>query len=232
MPGTAELDFSTTDGSVSAVIRPQHWEGAGWQLDAEPGSYAADNDFGGSNISNDPATPNQLTGTLDPTVLCDCSYLTWGSWNASIDANGTTYGPDSGYWIAGKLSDVADLPVSGVATYGGTAVGTVNDAGTITTGVTGQFLAVVDFGSGMGSVQISNFAGRSFGDSNLDINNSSMLGWGFAGQLSDGAELNGQYHAGFASDGSDPAAALIGTFSAEDFGSDWSASGIIGGVKE
>lgn len=231
MPGTAQLAFDPAAGTVSAQLSPLQWEGASWELDAADGGYVADNDFAGSNISNDPDNPNRLQGATDPGLLCDCNYLTWGSWNASIDANGTTYGPDRGYWIAGRLSEAAELPVSGVASYAGSALGMVNDAGVITEGVSGQFTATVDFGTGLGSLQVSNFAGRSFGDSNLDINSGGMLAWGFGGQLSDGADLGGQYQAGFASDGSDPAAAMIGTFSAEDINADWSASGIIGGTR-
>ncbi len=229
VPGTAELVFDAAAGTVSARISPMQWEGASWELAAADSYYLADDDLGGSNISNDPANPNRLQGAADPSVLCDCDYLSWGSWNASIDANGTTYGPDAGYWVVGQLSTSADLPLSGLATYSGQAIGTVNDGGAVLTGVTGSFTASVDFGTGLGSLQIDGFAGRSFGDSNLDINSGSMLAWGFSGQLSDTAGLSGQYNAAFATDGVDPAAAMIGTFSAEDGA--WSASGVFGGTR-
>ena len=232
MPGTAELTFSTANSTVSARISPMQWEGLSWELDASEGRYAADNDFDGSNITLDPNAPNTLQSATDPTLLCDCNYLTWGRWNAGIEGNGTSYGPFDGYWVAGQLSEVTELPLSGQATYNGHAVGMVSDGVDITHGVQGDFQAVVDFGTGQGSLQISNFDGRSFGSSNLDINNSGMLAWGFQGELSDGADINGQYQAGFASDGSDPAAAMIGTFSADDANAGWSASGVFGGTRD
>lgn len=232
MPGTAELTFSTANSTVSARISPMQWEGLSWELDASEGRYAADNDFDGSNITLDPNAPNTLQSATDPTLLCDCNYLTWGRWNAGIEGNGTSYGPFDGYWVAGQLSEMAELPQSGQATYNGHAVGMVSDGVDITHGVQGDFQAVVDFGSGQGSLQISNFDGRSFGTNNLDINNSGMLAWGFQGELSDGADINGRYQAGFASDGSDPAAAMIGTFAADDANADWSASGVFGGTRD
>ena len=229
MSGTAELDFDAQGGTVAARISPMQWEGESWELAAADSYYNDGQDFGGSNITNDPGTPNSLQGAVDPGLLCDCDYLSWGRWNASIDANGTTYGPDSGYWVVGQFSDQADLPVAGTAIYNGNALGMVGDGVSITEGVSGQFTATVDFGSGLGSLQISNFDGRSFGDQNLDINNAGMFAWGFSGQLDDGVGLSGSYDAGFVTDGTDPAAAMIGSFNVED--GSWSASGIFGGVK-
>lgn len=227
MPTEVALDFDPDADTVAARFTPRQWEGRSWEA---AGTYIADDDFAGSNITNDPASPNQFQVAEDPALLCDCSYLSWGTWNASIDANGTTYSADAGYWVVGQMTAQADLPLSGEATYNGTVIGTVSDDQGITPDIRGDFTATIDFADGLGTVQISGFAGRSFGDDNLDINN--MSEWAFAGALGDGADLTGEYQAGFASDGIDPAAAMIGTFSVEDPNAGWSASGVFGGTRD
>ncbi len=108
-------------------------------------------------------------------------------------------------------------------TYVGTAIGSVSNDGIITTGLTGNFSATVDFGSGTGSLQIERFAGRTFGDTQLDINRmmSGMPDGSFSGSL----EMNG--NTGFY--GEYPAAAMLGGFKGDD--GTWSASGVFAAGK-
>ena len=232
MAGTIELGIDQSAGSVAARVAPMQWEGASWELTAADGQYSNDHDFGGSNITNDPGYTNALSADATAGSLCDCDYLSWGRWNAGIDANGTRYGPVSGYWVVGQLTDSAALPSTGVYQYTGAAHGEVSVAGATPYAASGTFSALVDFAAGSGNLQISDFDGRSFGNDVVDITGSGQLAWGFADSLSSVANpnLGGEFTAGFASDGSDPAAGMIGTFSASD--GDWAASGIFGGAGQ
>ncbi|WP_313253288.1 hypothetical protein [Stenotrophomonas sp.] len=223
-PGSAEFQFDPDGGTVTARIAPRTWEGAAF---TGSGDYLHDLSYGVTTGEGDA----QVVG--DSNALCDCDYLSWGQWSADVAANGTTYSAQDGYWIIGQLTPLAELPTDVIASYAGTAIGSVSDNGVVTTGVTGDFTATVDFGSGTGSLQIANFDGRSFGDNalNLDQLMSGMPDGAFSGSL--GMDANsgfyGEYSAGFASDGTDPAAAMLGTF----WGSDgsWSASGVFAGDK-
>ncbi|WP_206742676.1 hypothetical protein, partial [Stenotrophomonas pictorum] len=225
--GSAQLVFDVTAGTFSARIAPMQWEGAAYEV--VDGQYVSNTEYGASN------SYGTLQVAVEPALLCDCDYLSWGHWEAFVPANGTEYSAEHGYWIVGNVTPAAQLPTDIVASYSGHALGAVSDGVSDTRTVRGDFSATVDFATGTGSLQISNFDGRTFGDSNLDINNMALPGTpdgAFAGSLMDdqNSSLSGGYSAGFASDGEDKAAAMFGTFQVEE--GEWSASGIFGGNRD
>ena len=60
-------------------------------------------------------------------LLCDgCSFIRWGKWQSHLvfgDAEaGNANVFSSGWWVAGDIIDVSDLPFDGTATYEGTAI--------------------------------------------------------------------------------------------------------------
>ena len=62
-------------------------------------------------------------------TVCQCNFLTWGFWSAEIGRSG---GIDEqvhlAHWVAGELPDASSLPVSGIASFAGHAIGTKIDA--------------------------------------------------------------------------------------------------------
>ncbi|MGE0660659.1 MAG: hypothetical protein AB7O63_14255 [Reyranellaceae bacterium] len=64
--------------------------------------------------------------------FCTCQYLSWGYWQGDLryDAGPRTGERDRvhlGTWVAGELPDVADLPLTGTATYSGHMIGNVEN---------------------------------------------------------------------------------------------------------
>ena len=64
--------------------------------------------------------------------FCTCQYLSWGYWQGDIryDVGPRTGERDRvhlGTWVAGELPDVADLPLTGTATYSGHMIGNVEN---------------------------------------------------------------------------------------------------------
>lgn len=62
--------------------------------------------------------------------FCTCQYLSWGYWQGDLryDAGpraGERERVHLGTWVAGELPDVADLPLTGTATYSGHMIGNV-----------------------------------------------------------------------------------------------------------
>jgi hypothetical protein len=119
------------------------------------------------------------------TTLCKCDYLQWGWWGGEID---TYAGVDTATgevlrrrdrfhlntWVAGVPTELADLPLTGTASFTGHAIGTVvrrdgdffSPTGTpFNSG--GMYLAAgtaslnYNFGSGSGTFAVSNFDGMS-----------------------------------------------------------------------
>ena len=61
-------------------------------------------------------------------TYADCSYCTWGLIAGELETNSgvNTFERMMGFWTAGAVQDLVDLPLSGTATYGGHMVAFVN----------------------------------------------------------------------------------------------------------
>jgi hypothetical protein len=99
---------------------------------------------------------------------CVCKFLEWGYWGGKrqyFDADAGVTREEFyhlGTWVAGDISNEADLPSDGSATYSGHAVGDVTRT---INGVDNQYVAgggfdmTWDFGTRMGTATISDFDG-------------------------------------------------------------------------
>ncbi|MGE8225475.1 MAG: hypothetical protein ACN6RK_06790 [Stenotrophomonas sp.] len=231
----ATFQFDAAAGTFTATIAPESWEGAAL---TGGGDYLHDRSYEFEN------SQGNLRVDGSPDLLCNCDYLSWGHWEATnvpgipSGVPGEDVPPhvaQNGYWIIGNLTPLADLPSNIVATYSGMAIGAAYSAGEVIQGLTGDFTATVDFGTGTGSLAIANFGGHSFGSTfDLGSASSSMPDNAISGSFEStmAAPYFGSYTAGFASDGSDGTAAMLGTFNVrEESSSNWSATGIFAGKK-
>lgn len=166
-----------------------------------------------------------------------CSFMDWGWWGQRLDFEGE--GAEfsgtrndfvhMGTWVAGDITNPADLPTNISVSYSGTALGTV-------TRQTGESVAKYvargdmnmsfDFGSRSGNMNISNFDGMSV--SGLISENSSVHEALFRGNLS-GSGVNGAVQGAFVNNGPNVAAGVIGNFGLS--GSGVSAAGTIAGAR-
>ncbi|MGA8402914.1 MAG: FecR family protein [Stellaceae bacterium] len=96
---------------------------------------------------------------------CTCQYLQWGYWQANIPATnqgGPSNTVQSSYintFVAGQPT--INLPPTGIGSYSGAAIGTVNNNGVAYLAAGGYSLNY-NFGSNTGSVSISNFDNHTF----------------------------------------------------------------------
>jgi len=152
--------------------------------------------------------------------ICACKFLEWGYWGGRLryqDPQGTAGQDRRDYfhlatWVAGNPT--ANIPVTGTATFNGFVIGNVAQTAS---GQVEQFVAAGsyqqswDFGTQTGSAQISNFAGRTFGSTNLTTPFSPGQ---FSGPVN--GALTGQIAGTFVSDTNLPVAGVIGKFRVED----------------
>jgi trimeric autotransporter adhesin len=152
--------------------------------------------------------------------ICACKFLEWGYWGGRLryqDPQGTTGQDRRDYfhlatWVAGNPT--ANLPVTGTATFNGFAIGNVAQTvgGQVEQFVAaGSYQQTWDFGSQTGTAQISNFAGRTFGSTNLTT---PFNPGQFSGPVN--GALTGQIAGTFVSDTGVPVAGVIGKFRVED----------------
>ncbi len=195
----------------------------------------------GQNNPNTYFFGNELVPTTGfvPTAvnICACKFLEWGYWGGRLryqDPQGTTGQDRRDYfhlatWVAGNPT--TNLPVTGTATFNGFVIGNV--AQTVS-GQVEQFVAAGsyqqtwDFGTQTGSAQISNFAGKTFGSTNLTTPFSPGQ---FSGPVN--GALTGQIAGTFVSDTGVPVAGVIGKFRVEDYTDRtlFTAQGIIAAQK-
>jgi hypothetical protein len=106
------------------------------------------------------------SATTEDGPLCDgCSFIRWGKRQSHLvfgdgdEGNANVFA--SGWWVAGDIIDVSDLPFDGTATYQGTAIAEVgnnlNGEGWITYTAKGDMAMNWDFGTRSGDLTISNF---------------------------------------------------------------------------
>ncbi len=161
---------------------------------------------------------------------CTCEFLEWGYWGTKIEASDAKLAEGDrfdtfhmGTWVAGDVTNSADLPISGSANYLGHAVGNVVD-GDAQYLAAGDFAMSLDFASRTGTATISNFDNRSM---NAAISETSVSsGNMFEGTLS-GGSLSGTIATSVVSGPDSNYQGVIGDFNAVD--GTWSATGIVAG---
>ena len=146
--------------------------------------------------------------------LCTCDYLQWGWWIADINHN-TAGSPTQNQrdrvhmatWVAGELPTVAEIPMTGTATFGGHAAANVNNNGSRYVAF-GSFSQSWNFATKTGNVTISNF------DNIAPISGavSAANGRDFTGTISAAGGFTGNLNGSFFKGGTDPAAASGGNF--------------------
>jgi trimeric autotransporter adhesin len=186
---------------------------------------AAAGEIDGSYIVSSEVVPAEIfkntDGSTTSEICSSCEFMTWGWW-------GQAEGPESsssvhlGNWIiAEKPTNSVVLQQTGTATYNGHAVGTViSDNGQYI--ATGNMTATVDFGEGDGLIAITNFDGKNFSNS-ISFNGAGFVADGSSGNVY--STINGS----FASNGVDPVAGIMGSFTAVD--GTWSSTGIFAGSR-
>jgi hypothetical protein len=153
--GGATLGF----GGIGLSTAP----GNAFGLGANPNTTIIETD-------NGPAVPTSLSGGMiaPGTLLCNnCDFIKWGSWNAETTFpdthNGTPVSSQvaaTGFWVAGDIPTMSDLPTQGVATYNGTTVGSISrrvDSVWNAYPAAGKLGMAWDFGSRSGLMAITNF---------------------------------------------------------------------------
>jgi hypothetical protein len=93
--------------------------------------------------------------------LCTCEFVTWGLWTADLASSENRLAV-LGLWVAGKLPNVNDPSPQGSATFSGAALGVVQNSGSQYF-ASGTFTNNYNFTQRTGTVNISNFDGKSFG---------------------------------------------------------------------
>ncbi|MBO9418148.1 FecR domain-containing protein [Labrenzia sp. R4_2] len=199
----------------------------------------------GHTLQQDPSqdantyfVPNTLIGTADDAIMagtteCTCAFLEWGYWGTKLsydDTGGVLDGANSrkdafhlGTWVAGDVTNAADLPTSGSASYVGHAAGSVVNNGAQYLAA-GDFRMTVDFARRTGSANIANFDGRTFG---ADLTERAVdVGNQFSGNLV-GSVGSGSINTSIVGGPSSNYDGVIGNFNAVD--GTWSASGIVAG---
>lgn len=108
----------------------------------------------------------QLAQPLGGAVnFCDCAYTRWGFWSneSNRTVNGQNYS-DRGHmmtWVAGQLPTIAEVPLSGSATYAGHVVASIkNGANEYLSG--SNFTNQVNFGTRVGAMNVSSLDGASY----------------------------------------------------------------------
>ncbi|AGT11164.1 FecR domain-containing protein [Paracoccus aminophilus] len=231
--GQVRFTFNPQERTLNGSITPGSWYGDQQSFDFSDAEsfYSSDSRFG----ARKPAGSGQqgsVTTAIRQDRLCDCAFMAWGVWAATGPTGSTNHDPvENGYWAVGRFTDPADIPTTGSATYSGHAVGNSVQDGQVRE-VTGDMTAGVDFATGRGNVQITNFDGRDFGTGNIPMTpQGGTHGNGFIGEAQGPGGINGHLEGGFVDNGQIPAGGILGGFDVHD-GSGWSGSGIFGGGRD
>ncbi|MEM8663278.1 MAG: hypothetical protein AAGF49_04045 [Pseudomonadota bacterium] len=162
---------------------------------------------------------------------CECRFMEWGWWGTSTDfrSGGLRDRRDTahlGTWVAGDVTPEADLPTVGSGTYEGHVVGNVSalqeDGSRSRYVATGELDVTYDFGARTGTLEVSNFDGRSFaGTIAGGVAPDGRLNQ-FRGRLS-GSGLRGTTDGAFARGPRGPAQGVLGAFDVR--GSGYKATG-------
>ena len=161
--------------------------------------------------------------------MCQCNFMRWGHWTGDIEVAGDADRFHLAHWVAGEIANAAQVaPMIGNASFTGHAIGTIN-----ATGVR-QFIADMatnyDFGTRMGSVNITDLEGQNFSYSIDGINGSEHL---FSGTLTTAPspDYTGNTRGAFYNDGGNIAHGIGGDFYWRDTDSGASAAGVFVGER-
>ena len=167
--------------------------------------------------------------------FCQCEFLEWGFWGGDL---GLDLEPGSDHvrvhlanWVAGEIPAL-DMPMEGIATYSGHAIGTVlNNEGEVEAiyQAVGGFSQTYDFATGSGEFSITDFDGADYGGGVGAIpgQENRFTGSGFGNlEAARDISLNGAFYKG----GGDPVAAVGGGFNITS-GTGYQASGIFAADK-
>ncbi|RST87345.1 hypothetical protein EJC49_05950 [Aquibium carbonis] len=169
----------------------------------------------------------------------ECTFLDWGWWGTRVrtdydDGETTTTRSDHvhmGTWVAGDITNPADMPTGIVGTYAGTALGNVSrdtDSGTVKYIASGSMNMTFDFDDRRGTLNISNFDGMNLFSEVSDVSTGNQAL--FAGSMHDyGNNVNGGISGAFVNNGSIKAGGVIGNFGIA--GDGVLATGTIAGVQ-
>ena len=200
------------------------------------------------NYSGDSVPVTSSSGFVEQQTssLCsNCSFIKWGTFGTeftynqySVSQYPVTEGVDLGWWVGGQVTAFQDLPVTGTASYAGTAIGSITsyqlEGPVVGTGNLGM---TWDFAKRSGAFAITNFnASPVHGLSDLNaggtmtmpgnINQFSGAIGGAAGQTA----VSGGAHGSFVTDGRRPAAGVIGNWGVSG-SNGYRATGVFGGVS-
>ncbi|WP_269583252.1 FecR domain-containing protein [Roseibium sp. Sym1] len=182
---------------------------------------------------------NTLVEDADAALLadktqCTCAFLEWGYWGAKVEASDAALAEGDrfdtfhiGTWVAGDVTNSADLPTTGSATYAGHAVGNVVN-GTAQYLAAGDFSMSLDFAKRAGTATISNFDDRTM--SAIITEQTVDQGNLFSGPLTAPGSLNGDINTSLVSGPVSNNQGVIGDFHAVQ--GTWSAVGIVAGEKQ
>ncbi len=121
--------------------------------------------------SSDLVNGTGFVQTLAPgTTMCVCEYTRWGAWSAdNYRLNGDSSEERDrmhiAMWVAGRLSDPAQIPTIGTATYNGHLVGSIKNSTAGTEYLTAAgFQYQANFGNpGVSTMSVTNLDGANFG---------------------------------------------------------------------
>lgn len=110
--------------------------------------------------ANGIATNQIVTSAIPNLNPCQCDYTRWGFWEIdSTSSNSTTatlHEAILGTWVAGRPTQISDIPSTGQATYTGHVIATMSNNQTQQPFVAGGFSNTVDFGTRTGAVSVTN----------------------------------------------------------------------------
>jgi hypothetical protein len=101
-------------------------------------------------------------------ISCSCQFMQWGYWTGSVPLPQSALGGGNGIrtdfayintWVAG--TPTVTLPATGVGTFNGAAIATINNNGAVYS-ASGGFNSDYNFSSNSGSIAINNLDGRSY----------------------------------------------------------------------
>ncbi len=174
-----------------------------------------------------------------------CDFMDWGWWGTDlgVESDGTLGQPSGarradhvhlGTWVAGDITNRADLPTFGSATYAGTAMATVVDVSAATNSPTyisrGGFGMDFNFASRTGTASITGVAGMSATGAVAE-NIMSGTDATFSGDIS-GTSVVGALSGNFTNDGAAIAEGVLGQFVLGDTVNDLGAVGTFMGRRQ
>ncbi|ODS00973.1 hypothetical protein AUC68_13725 [Methyloceanibacter methanicus] len=184
----------------------------------------------------------QQTGSL----CSNCEFIKWGTFGTeftynqySVSEYPVTEGVDLGWWVGGQVTAFQDLPVTGTASYAGTAIGSITnyqlDGPVVGTGNLGM---TWNFAQRSGAFAVTNFnANSAHGLPDLNVGGTMTMPGNvnqFSGAINGAAgqtAVSGGAHGSFVTDGRRPAAGVIGNWGVSG-ANGYRATGIFGGVSK